>query len=172
MLDGLAGPVGDHPLERTHRASARERDPILRRLCGGDAGEQTDLRPRELAALERRGDGRQTREALRDPRERLQLARREAQALAREVAETREPERVLPAPAEEVPRKGAEHPAPAGFLAGETSQVAVEQSRRCAATKAPALLGRRRDERRRGDDVRGRGVGGGAGSHSNEVGVE
>jgi len=75
------------------------------------------------------GGGRQAREALRNARERLHLSRREAQTLARVVAEAREAERMLDAPAEEAPREDAQHPAPACPLARETTQVAVEDER-------------------------------------------
>src|SRR5437867_4434865 len=76
----------------------------------------------------------------RDAGELLQLAAREAEALAREVVEADEAEPLVGPLREEVPGEVAEHLAAEGFLAREPAEQAVEQPGAEVAVEAAPLL--------------------------------
>src|SRR5439155_1008113 len=116
----------DERLQRPNRPVARERQPLVLAVGSGRRGEETRLRPREVARAERGGDGGKGLEPLRDARELLHLARGEGEPLAGVIAETGEAEPVVVATREEGPREPAEDAAADRLLAREAAEVAVE----------------------------------------------
>ena len=113
-------------LQRANRPAARESQPLMLAVGGGRRGEETRLRPREVARGEGGGDGGKGLEPLGDARELLHLARGEGEPFAGVVSETGEAEPLVVATREEGPREPAEDAAADRLLAREAAEVAVE----------------------------------------------
>ena len=128
-LVGVGGRARDERLERANRPVARERQPLALAVGRGRRGEETRLRPRQVARSEGGGNGREAFEPLGNAREVLHLACGETEPLARPVAEAREAEPVVVAVREEGPREPAEDAAADRLLAREAAEVAVELAR-------------------------------------------
>jgi len=113
-------------LERANGAAGGDVQPRRFRLRGGDAGEQPDVRPRDLARDERRTETRQPIEPRRAAGEALHLAPGEAEPLAGPVADAREAAGLDAAHAEKGAREAAEDEAEQRFAAREPAQPVVE----------------------------------------------
>src|SRR5439155_3614766 len=124
----------------------------------GHRDELAHAGPADFTAREGGGDGGEQAEPLGDVCEALHLACGEAQALAREVAEAREAERMMRSAAEKGAREAAEDRAAAGFVACEAAEVAVEEGGSVGPGELAEPGGRRREQEVRRDEIEGRGV--------------
>ena len=131
---------GDGGLERAHALAARPDKPGRFGVRRGDRDEEAQVAPGERPLGEGTGERRERLEPLRHVGELLQLAAREAQALAREVVEADEAETLVGPLREEVPGEVAEHPPAEGFLPRQPAEQAVEQPGAEVAVEAAPLL--------------------------------
>ena len=113
-----------------------------RRIVGrGDRGEKAHVAPGEHALGEGPLETGKILQPLRHPRELLQLAARESEALPGVVVEPGEPEAAVRAPQEEGPGQAAEHAAAERFLTRQAAEEAIEQLGAKPAIEPPPLLG-------------------------------
>jgi hypothetical protein len=134
-------------LERPDRPAAGGVEPGL--LAGGcrDIAEDADVRPRELATLERRRQRRQTRQLGGDLGDALQLTRREPEALAGVVIQAHEPEALVRTYAQEHRADGAEDPPRERLAPRENPQASVDELRTEAAIQMAQLVMPRKFEK-------------------------